>query len=220
MLVVGIDVSRDEGIVFLGEKEKVLAKKVIDPYSSSGKLLPLLDTLLKERELEPERLGGIIVSRGPGSFTGLRIGVSLAKGLVFVLKIPVVGISSFDSWVFSSSQQGILCPLRRAHSSRVYGAFYRRNKNTMERLSGYLFLSLERILNLAKEFYPQRVRFLVSCESHIEELDSSLPLSPERIVPEEALLRFGMQRLTKGESDDILNLTPLYVAPPKVGPSK
>jgi len=220
LLVVGIDVSAEKGIIFLGEEGKVLVKKVIDPYASSEKLLPLLDVLLKERELEPESLKGIIVSLGPGSFTGLRIGVCLAKGLAFVLKIPVIGVSTFDSWVFSSSAQGILCPLRRAHSSRFYGAFYRKDKEVRKRLSEYLFLPFERILKKSREFSPQRVSFLISYESSLNELDYSLYTSPERIIPEEALLEFGIHRLNKEESDDISSLTPLYVAPPKIGPSK
>jgi len=220
LLVVGIDVSAEKGIVFLGQGKKVLVKKVIDPYASSEKLLPLLDALLKERELEPESLKGIIVSLGPGSFTGLRIGVCLAKSLAFVLKIPVIGVSTFDSWVFSSSAQGILCPLRRAHSSKFYGAFYRKDKEVRKRLSEYLFLPFERILKKSREFSPQRVSFLISYESFLSELDYSLSTSLERIIPEKALLEFGIHRLNKGESDDISSLTPLYVAPPKIGPAK
>lgn len=220
MLVVGIDVSAEKGIIFLGEEGKVLVKKVIDPYASSEKLLPLLDVLLKERELEPESLKGIIVSLGPGSFTGLRIGVCLSKGLAFVLKIPVIGVSTFDSWVFSSSAQGILCPLKRAHSSRFYGAFYRKDKGVRKKLSEYLFLPFERILKKSREFSPQRVSFLISYESFLNELDYSLYTSLERIIPEEALLEFGIHRLNKEESDDISSLTPLYVAPPKIGPAK
>ena len=220
MLVVGIDVSAEKGIVFLGQGEEVLVKKVIDPYASSGKLLPLFDKLLKERGLEPEKLEGVIVSLGPGSFTGLRIGVCLAKALAFVLKIPLIGVSTFDSWVFSSSAQGILCPLRRAHSSRFYASFYRKDKEMGMRLSEYLFLPLKEIREKSKEFSPRRVSFLISSESQLNEADSSLSRFTERIVPEEALLKFGIQRLTKGESDDISSLSPLYVAPPKIGVSK
>jgi tRNA threonylcarbamoyladenosine biosynthesis protein TsaB len=219
LLVVGIDVSAEKGIVFLGQEEGVLVKKVIGPYSSSEKLLPLLDVLLKERELGPESLEGIIVSLGPGSFTGLRIGVCLAKGLAFALKVPLIGVSTFDSWIFSSSAQGILCPLKRAHSSRFYGAFYKKDKG-MRRVSEYLFLPLKRILKKSREFSPQRVSFLTSCELQFNELDPSLSTLPERIIPGEALLKFGIHRLNKGESDDISSLSPLYVAPPKVGFSK
>lgn len=219
MLVVGIDVSRDKGVVFLGQDEEILAKEVIDPYSSSEKLLPLFDALLKARELEPEELEGIIVSLGPGSFTGLRIGVCLAKGLGFVLKIPVIGAPAFDSWVFSSSAHGILCPVQRGHSSSFYGAFYRKDREMTRRLTDYLFLPLERILEMKQEFSPEKVGFLISYESQLNEIESVSHLA-ERIIPEEALLEFGIERLAKGESEDISSLTPLYVAPARVGRSK
>ena len=62
--------------------------------------------------------------------------------------------------------------------------------------------------------------FLISHESWLDEPDYSLSISPERIIPEEALLKFGIYRLNKGESDDISSLIPLYVAPPKIGQSK
>lgn len=219
MLVVGIDVSTDKGMVFLGQGTEILAKKVIDPYSSSEKLLPFFDVLLKERELEPENLEGIIVSLGPGSFTGLRIGVSLAKGLAFVLKVPVVGAPAFDSWVFSSSAQGILCPVRRGHSSKFYAAFYRKDQEMTTRLTEYLFLPLKRILKMSTEFSPEKARFLISYESGLNTIDSVSPFA-ERIIPEEALLEFGIQRLAKGQSEDISSLIPLYVAPLRVGPVK
>lgn len=219
MLVAGIDVSTDKGIVFLGQGKEVLAKKVIDPYSSSEKLLPLFDALLKERKLEPENLEGIIVSLGPGSFTGLRIGVSLAKGLAFVLKVPLVGAPAFDSWVFSSSAQGILCAVRRGHSSKFYAAFYRKDREMTTRLTDYLFLPLEKIMKMSKEFSPQKARFLISYESGFNKIDSVSPFA-ERIIPEQALLKFGIQRLAKGQSEDISSLIPLYVAPLRVGPVK
>jgi len=219
LLVAGIDVSTDKGIVFLGQGNEILAKKVIDPYSSSEKLLPLFDALLKERELEPEKLEGIIVSLGPGSFTGLRIGVSLAKGLAFVLQVPLVGAPAFDSWVFSSSAQGILCPVRRGHSSKFYAAFYRKDREMTTRLTEYLFLPLEKIIKMSKEFSPEKARFLISYESGLSKIDSVSPFA-ERIIPEEALLEFGIQRLAKGQSEDISSLIPLYVAPLRVGPVK
>ncbi len=219
MLVVGIDVSTDKGVVFLGQGTEILAKKVIDPYSSSEKLLPLFDTLLKERELEPENLKGIIVSLGPGSFTGLRIGVSLAKGLAFVLEVPLVGAPAFDSWVFSSSAQGILCPMSKGHSSKFYAAFYRKDREMTRRLTEYLFLPLSEIIKMSKGFSPEKARFLISCESALNAIDLVSPFA-ERIIPEEALLEFGIQRLARGQSEDISSLSPLYVAPLRVGPVK
>jgi len=65
-------------------------------YHHSERLHPLIDQLLKKHGLEPAALGGIAMGLGPGSYTGLRIGASTAKGIAFALNIPIVGVSSLE----------------------------------------------------------------------------------------------------------------------------
>lgn len=65
-------------------------------YHHSERLHPIIEELLKKHQLEPKALGGVAMGLGPGSYTGLRIGASTAKGISFALNIPIVGVSSLE----------------------------------------------------------------------------------------------------------------------------
>ncbi|MCD6317994.1 tRNA (adenosine(37)-N6)-threonylcarbamoyltransferase complex dimerization subunit type 1 TsaB [Candidatus Aerophobetes bacterium] len=115
MLILGIDTSSRKGFIFIGEKEDILIYRNFSDRSTSGEIFPALNNLLKAKKIKLNDLQGIVVSLGPGSFTGLRVGLSLAKSLSFSLKIPLVGIPTLDHLAFSVPLQGMVCPLRQAY---------------------------------------------------------------------------------------------------------
>lgn len=93
----------------------------------SERLLPLIDALLRESVVEREQLEAVAVAAGPGSFTGIRIGVSTARALAQGLAIPAVGISTLQALAEAVPSPGaLICPLLDARRSEVYGALYRR----------------------------------------------------------------------------------------------
>ena len=93
----------------------------------SERLLPLIDSLLNESAVEREQLQGIAVAAGPGSFTGIRIGVSTARALAQGLGIPAVGVSTLQALAEGVISPGaLICPLLDARRSEVYSALYRR----------------------------------------------------------------------------------------------
>lgn len=93
MLTLGFDTATDVGTVGLIDGEKVLGEFTFGAdESQSERLLPSIDLLLAETDLDISDVEKIGVSRGPGSFTGLRIGISTAKGLAHGLGIPLVGV--------------------------------------------------------------------------------------------------------------------------------
>lgn len=93
----------------------------------SERLLPLVQALLDESAVEREQLQGIAVAAGPGSFTGIRIGLSTARALAQGLAIPAVGVSTLQALAEGVLWPGALvCPLLDARRSEVYCALYRR----------------------------------------------------------------------------------------------
>lgn len=93
----------------------------------SERLMPLIDALLNESAVEREQLQGIAVAAGPGSFTGIRIGVSTARALAQGLAIPAVGVSTLQALAEGVLWPGALvCPLLDARRGEVYCALYRR----------------------------------------------------------------------------------------------
>ena len=89
--------------------------------------------MLKEAGITPSQLSAVSVSKGPGSYTGLRIGVSTAKGLCYALNIPLIAIDSLFAMCYGAKQEAkalagdsnfLLCPMIDARRMEVYCAFY------------------------------------------------------------------------------------------------
>lgn len=93
----------------------------------SRTLLPMAEDLLRNTETSKERIDAVAVACGPGSFTGLRIGVSAAKGLCWGLDIPAVGVSTLEAMAFLAAGVGedtVVCPVMDARRSQVYNALF------------------------------------------------------------------------------------------------
>ena len=92
-------------------------------------LLPNLEYLLNQNKVNLQSLTGIIVARGPGSFNGLRVGVSTAKGLAFSLGIPIVGVSSLEVEAYPYAQTALpVCPVFNAGRGEIATATYRHRR--------------------------------------------------------------------------------------------
>ncbi len=105
--------------------------KVVASLSLSGRtthsrrLLAVIDYLMRETEVDWASVEAIAVSLGPGSFTGLRIGMATAKGLAFGADIPMTGISTLDGLASKCAPSPWICSVLDARKSEVYAAFYR-----------------------------------------------------------------------------------------------
>ena len=97
-------------------------------YSHAEKLAVFIESLFQESELTPQDLSAVAVSRGPGSYTGLRIGVSMAKGLCFALNIPLISIDTLKSMAWGLAhikmEKALLCPMIDARRMEVYAALF------------------------------------------------------------------------------------------------
>ncbi len=92
----------------------------------SQTLLPMIADMMQMAEVEPEELDCVAVSAGPGSFTGLRIGASTAKGIAWTLGIPIVPVSSLMGLAANVSERGVVvCPIMDARRGQVYYGIYR-----------------------------------------------------------------------------------------------
>jgi tRNA threonylcarbamoyladenosine biosynthesis protein TsaB len=121
--------------VALSLNNELLAKKSIDNgYSHAENLTPFIETLLNEANISAGQLSAIAVSRGPGSYTGLRIGVSAAKGLCYALGIPLIAVDTLKAMTYGVIQQAydFFVPMIDARRMEVYAAVYDKNATVIQ----------------------------------------------------------------------------------------
>ena len=106
-------------------------EEVSEQYSHSEQLTLFIESLLKEQGIALSDLDSIAVGKGPGSYTGLRIGVSTAKGLCYALDKPLIGISTLEAMASGMEKQSpnkVYCPMIDARRMEVYTAFFQAGK--------------------------------------------------------------------------------------------
>lgn len=97
MNLIALDAATEACSVALKTSDKIISRFDMAPQSHSLLLLPMVDEVLNEADLKLKQLDGLVYGRGPGSFTGVRIGIGVAQGLAFSCDLPVVGISSLQA---------------------------------------------------------------------------------------------------------------------------
>ncbi|MTI31325.1 tRNA (adenosine(37)-N6)-threonylcarbamoyltransferase complex dimerization subunit type 1 TsaB [Xanthovirga aplysinae] len=124
-LILSIETSTKVCSVALHQKGKLLASKELFLEKSHSALLStLIDELLKSCRVQFSNLEAIAVSKGPGSYTGLRIGVSTAKGLCYALGVPLIAVNTLEAMAYGVNQfnlsNALLCPMIDARRMEVY----------------------------------------------------------------------------------------------------
>jgi len=118
----------------------------------SRTLLPMVEGMLKNSELTMEAMDAVAVAAGPGSFTGLRIGVSAAKGLAWTLDKPCAKVSTLEAMAWNLvGFEGNLCPVMDARRSQVYNALFSSDGQTVARLTPDRAISLEELTEEVKK---------------------------------------------------------------------
>lgn len=125
--ICSVALAKDGGIIAIKENNEGLNHSVL--------LGSYIDNILKENGTDAHQLDAVAVSMGPGSYTGLRIGVSIAKGLCFGADIPLIAIPTLQALALSVSskiqENAWYCPMIDARRMEVYTAFFDRNNRTM-----------------------------------------------------------------------------------------
>jgi len=132
MKILGVDTATWAGSVAIAENGHVRGLVGIDAAAAHAeRLMGAIDFVLMNLDMRADELDGLAVSAGPGSFTGLRIGMGAVKGLSFALGKPAVGISTLRAMARSVSGGTYICPLIDAGRGEVYGCCYRREKGDL-----------------------------------------------------------------------------------------
>lgn len=152
MIWLGIETSNKPLSIAIVKDGQVLFEIVQNTnLTHSVTCMPAIEEAFRQADLRPAEIDAIAVSEGPGSYTGLRIGVTIAKTLAWTLKKPLVGVSSLKVLASNAGLYGgIICPMFDARRKNVYAAVYQ--GDDLNTLMPEQHISLEELLKQLKEY--------------------------------------------------------------------
>ena len=153
MIILGFESTAKTASVAIMEDERILAAYTIDNgLTQSELLLPMAESMLAHLRLTFSDVGLLAAAVGPGSFTGVRIGVSIIKGLAFGKNIPCASVSAIEELCENMRGiEGIIVPVMDARRSQVYNAIFSSDGREIKRLTDDRAISLEELSsNLSK----------------------------------------------------------------------
>jgi tRNA threonylcarbamoyladenosine biosynthesis protein TsaB len=218
--VLGIDTGGPRADLAIVAQGRVLAEASHSVASHGAELPEAVAGLLGRAGLSIRDLAAIAVGIGPGSFTGLRVGLSYAKGLKLATGCALFGIPSLDTLALAAlaespaSVDRLICPVLDARKGEVYAALYETSGNGLEKLSDDLVVALE---NLAPHFGTDVL--LVGDAKAEEACSLAMRAGGHATCLEISRLRLrgrtvaalGAARLVAGEADNAFVMEPLYV---------
>ena len=212
--VLAIDSSTRAAWVAVGEGERVLAEaSVAAAAHASSSLLPAVDRAVRAAGLDPAKLGAVVVSGGPGSFTGLRIAAATAKGMVRALGVPLYAFSGLLAAAAAHREHGgPVCALFDARNREVYAGCWRfaTDSSSMEEVLGVTALPIEEVLRRLRD---ENVLFAGDgAVLHADELAAAgAAVAREERSPARGLLWLARVAPGRGRVDDPAGWEPEYV---------
>ena len=175
--ILHIETSTKQCSVALAYRGKPLSSRVLnsESFSHNEKLHLFISEVLEEANLKPKQLDAISVSKGPGSYTGLRIGVAAAKGFCFALDIPLIALNSLEILVQGVTQAEVelIIPMMDARRMEVYTAIFDGSKNWINQTSA-LVLNQDSFKEIVKD---KTVLFLGNGTNKFQELIPEINLT-------------------------------------------
>ncbi|MBQ9196392.1 MAG: tRNA (adenosine(37)-N6)-threonylcarbamoyltransferase complex dimerization subunit type 1 TsaB [Clostridia bacterium] len=217
MIILAMDTSGPvAGVAILEDGRIRYEAMAINRMTHSESIMPMAEEALERTALQKEQLTHLAVTVGPGSFTGLRIGVTAIKAMSHALGIPCIGVDALEATAFGiDSPAEIVCPIQDARVQQVYGAAFRDGQRLMEDC----VVKLEEYLNLIA---PLGERFLFTgdgVQSYGEQIKSALGDRARFAPAHSAYLRpAAVACLAERDIEravDYLTLQPLYLRAPQ-----
>lgn len=161
MKILAIDSSGLVASVALLEEDNLISEYTVNyKKTHSQTLLPMLDEIVKMTETDLSEIDAIAVAKGPGSFTGLRIGAATVKGLGLALDKPIIGVPTVEGLAMNLYGVGMLiCPMMDARRNQVYTGIYRFHGEQMEIVKDQVAIGVEELIQ-ALNLIGQEVIFL------------------------------------------------------------
>ena len=211
VFILNIETATKNCSVSIAKNGETIALREIaeEGYSHAEKLHVFIEELISESKITFKNLNAIAVSQGPGSYTGLRIGVSSAKGLCYALNIPLIAVDTLQSLAAQISiSNGVIIPMIDARRMEVFSAIYDKDLNNIQKVSAEI---------ITEESYQNRdeeMHFLGDGASKCKEfLNKSNFIFHDNVIYPSAkeMSKLSFEKYKISDTVDVAYFEPLYV---------
>lgn len=213
--MLGIESSGGVCAVGVSSDSRIIGEISLNsPNIHSTKLASCVDFILHNLQVRFEELSAIALSAGPGSFTGLRIGYSFAKGIAHPLGIPIIEVPTLDAWAYQEGeQQGQTLAVIDAYRDELFYAMYERRKSRLKRATDYAIIKIDELGRRISA--PTRITGSIS-EKIQSQISSVVPnaLFSNRMSAAPsmaALLELASDKFRRKEFSDLDDSEPFYM---------
>ncbi len=213
-IILGIETSTKICSVAISDGDKLLAiKEEGGAYSHSEKLTSFIQEVLVEAKLKLADITAVAVSKGPGSYTGLRIGVSVAKGLCYALDKPLIAVDTLQSMALGMSKvnpSDMYCPMIDARRMEVYTALYDANNNIVEPVSAKIIEEG----SFADYLRDHKIVFFGDGADKCQDVltnHSNVSFSTKGLPSAAYINEIALVKLSKQEVEDVAYFEPYYL---------
>jgi len=219
MKILALDSSAMVAAVAVMEDEKLLGEYMLNHKKThSQTLMPMIKQILGDLELVPEDMDVFAASIGPGSFTGLRIGVTTVKAMAYALNKPVVSVPTLDAIAYNFPMSGYtVCPMMDARNNQVYTALYDWKENSLERITEYMGIPVTELVKIIKDGNKKAIFAGDAVQLHGEflknELGDSCRFAPGslRLQRASSVAQIAYLKAQKGEFESSFDMVPFYL---------
>ncbi len=219
MKILGIDSSAKSASAAVTENGKIISQFYINTgLTHSQTLMPMIDSALKCADITLDEIGLIAVNKGPGSFTGVRIGVAAAKGIADVNGIKCVGISTLESMAYNLlNNDCIACAVMDARCNQVYTALFDITDGKISRITADEAISIEELGNNLKNY--EKTKIFVGdgaeiCYNKLIDVVNEVKIASENVRYQNAVgVCFAAENRDGGEYISAFDLVPEYLRP-------
>ena len=210
--ILNIETSTTNCSVALSKNGEVIALKEDNSleYSHAERLHVYIDEVLKTAQISKNQLDAIAISKGPGSYTGLRIGVSAAKGLCFALNIPLISVSTLEALAHQiENPKGTIVAMLDARRMEVYSAIYDVQYNLVRSTKAEVLnpKSYQELLELSSVYFigngVQKTKAIIT-HKNAQFVDNKLPSAKQ-------MCALSFERFKTKDFEDVAYFEPFYL---------
>jgi tRNA threonylcarbamoyladenosine biosynthesis protein TsaB len=153
MKILSIDTASNLCTVAILENTSCIKELIVnDSRNHSEKIMPVIEQVLKDSKLNLKDIDLIVCDKGPGSFTGIRIGVGTALAFRDSLEIPCIGVSSLEALSYNVTTEGIICSLIDAKNQNVYFGLFKLENGIYSQIADLEFKNIDETISLLKTY--------------------------------------------------------------------